>query len=63
VAVLTVLTEATMDYIYGGAYATEQEALDAKALRPEPQEQLDIVQDDYDPEHPWRIRWARPAEA
>jgi len=52
-----------MDYIYGGAYATEQEALDAKALRPEPQEQLDIVQDDYDPEHPWRIRWARPADA
>lgn len=49
-----------MGDIYLGAYATEQEALDAMALRPEPPEQLVVVQDNYDPDHPWRIKWIRP---
>ncbi len=44
-----------------GAYATSQDALDAKALRPEPDEQLAVIQDNYDSEHPWRIWWFRPA--
>ena len=48
-----------MGDIYLGAYATEQEALDAKALRPEPQNELTVVNDNYDPEHPWRGKWAR----
>jgi hypothetical protein len=48
-----------MEEICLGAYATEQEALDAKALRPEPQDELSI-REDGDPEHPWRIWWARP---
>jgi hypothetical protein len=48
-----------MEEICLGAYATEQEALDAKALRPEPQNELSI-REDGDPEHPWRIWWARP---
>lgn len=45
--------------IFLGAYATEQEALDAMAQRPEPPEQIIVVQDD-DAEHPWRIKWTRP---
>lgn len=49
-----------MGDIYLGAYATEQEALDAKAARQEPQDELVIVNDNYDPAHPWRIKWARP---
>lgn len=48
-----------MGDIYLGAYATEQEALDAKAARPEPQNELTVVNDNYDPEHPWRIKWTR----
>lgn len=48
-----------MGYIYLGAYATEQEALDAMSQRPEPPEQLSVVQDG-DAEHPWRIKWTRP---
>ena len=49
-----------MGDIYLGAYATEQEALDAKAARLEPQTELSVVNDGLDPEHPWRIEWARP---
>lgn len=41
-----------------GAYPTQQDAEDAKALRPEPQAELSVVQDG-DAEHPWRIWWAR----
>jgi len=48
-----------MGDIYLGAYATEQEALDAMALRPEPQSELSAVQNG-DAEHPWRILWTRP---
>lgn len=48
-----------MGDIYLGAYATEQDALDAMAARPEPAEQMVIVQDG-DAEHPWRIKWVRP---
>jgi hypothetical protein len=43
-----------------GAYATQQEAEDAKALRLEPQIELSVAQDSYDPVHPWRIWWTRP---
>lgn len=42
-----------------GAYPTQQEAEDAKALRREPQAELSVVQDGYDTEHPWRIWWQR----
>ena len=60
----TDITEATMGTeICLGAYATSQEALDAKASRPEPEEQLAVIEDNYDPEHPWRLWWFRPAEA
>lgn len=45
--------------IYLGAYATEQEALDAKADRLEPQNELAAVNDGYDPENPWRLKWTR----
>lgn len=48
-----------MDDICLGAYATEQDAIDAKALRPEPQEEL-VITNDGDAEHPWRIWWHRP---
>ncbi len=48
-----------MGDIYLGAYATEQDALDAMAQRSEPQDQMLIVQDG-DAEHPWRIKWLRP---
>jgi hypothetical protein len=47
-----------MEEICLGAYATEQEALDAKAARAEPQEELAVVQDG-DTEHPWRVWWYR----
>lgn len=49
-----------MGEIILGAYPTEQEALDAMAARPEPQAELSVVNDGVDPEHPWRIEWARP---
>lgn len=49
-----------MGDIYLGAYATEQEALDAMAARPEPQNELSVVNDGFDAEHPYRIKWARP---
>ena len=48
----------TMADIVLGAYATEQEAIDAMAIRTEPANELSIVQDG-DTEHPWRIHWAR----
>ena len=48
-----------MDDIVLGAYATEQEAIDAKAARAEPQDELFIVEDG-DAEHPWRVHWHRP---
>lgn len=48
-----------MDNIVLGAYATEQEAIDAMAQRLEPQDQLSVVQDG-DVEHPWRLHWNRP---
>ena len=48
-----------MDDICLGAYATEQDALDAKAARSEPQNELFVVEDG-DPEHPWRVWWSRP---
>lgn len=49
-----------MGDVYLGAYATEQEALDAMAARDEPPEQMVVVYDNYDPDHPWRIKWIRP---
>lgn len=49
-----------MGDIFLGAYATEQEALDAMAQRLEPAEQMVVVQDNYDPAHPYRIKWIRP---
>lgn len=49
-----------MDIIYLGAYDTEQDALDAMAARQEPAEQLSVVNDNYDPDHPWRVKWTRP---
>lgn len=49
-----------MGDIYLGAYATEQEALDAMAARQEPAAELIVVNDNYDPDHPWRIKWIRP---
>lgn len=49
-----------MGEIYLGAYATEQEALDAMAARSEPPEQMVVVYDAYDSDHPWRIKWIRP---
>lgn len=42
-----------------GAYATEQDALDALALRHEPAAELSIVEDGVDPAHPFRIYWTR----
>jgi hypothetical protein len=48
-----------MEEICLGAYATEQEALDAEAARPEPQNELSVRQDG-DVEHPWRVWWSRP---
>ncbi len=48
----------TMADIYLGAYATEQEALDAMAQRDEPQSEMSVVEDG-DAEHPWRIKWVR----
>jgi hypothetical protein len=47
-----------MNMVCLGAYPTMQEAEDARILRPEPQAQLSLMQDG-DPEHPWRIWWAR----
>jgi len=44
-----------------GAYATQQDADDAKALRQEPQNELSVAQDSYDGEHPWRVWWSRSA--
>lgn len=41
-----------------GAYPTLQDAEDAKAARPEPDEQLGVVEDG-DPEHPFRVWWLR----
>lgn len=41
-----------------GAYATEQDALDAIALRSEPNSELSVV-NDGDAEHPWRVWWNR----
>ena len=52
-----------MDYICFGGYLTEQDALDAKALRLEPQNELSVAENgaEYgDPEHPWRVWWSRP---
>jgi hypothetical protein len=43
-----------------GAYATEADAIAAKAERGEPQNELTVVQDG-DAEHPWRIWWSRTA--
>ncbi len=51
-----------MGTIVLGAYATEQEALDAKAERREPQIELTVVDDGVDISHPWRIYWTRDAE-
>jgi len=48
-----------MGMICLGAYATQQDAEEAKALRPEPSAQLSVVQDG-DAEHPWRVWWDRP---
>jgi hypothetical protein len=47
-----------MQMICLGAYVTQQDADDAKALRPEPQNELSVMQDG-DAEHPWRIWWTR----
>lgn len=52
-----------MYYICLGGYATEQEALDAKAARHEPQDELSVAENGaayLDPDHPWRVWWARP---
>lgn len=48
-----------MTEIYLGAYATEQEALEALSQRSEPSNELSVMQDG-DTEHPWRIKWVRP---
>jgi hypothetical protein len=42
-----------------GAYATLQDAEDAKAARPEPVEELSVVEDG-DAETPFRVWWSRP---
>lgn len=42
-----------------GAYATLQDAEDAKAQRPEPSDQLGVVEDG-EPETPFRVWWYRP---
>lgn len=55
------ITGDIMGDIFLGAYATEQEALDAMAERSEPPEQMAVVNDNVDPGHPWRIRWIRPS--
>ncbi len=47
-----------MDDIVLGAYASEQEAIDALALRGEPSGELRVVEDG-DAEHPWRNHWLR----
>lgn len=49
-----------MGDIFLGAYATEQDALDAMAARTEPVEQMVVVNDNFDASHPWRIKWIRP---
>lgn len=41
-----------------GAYTTEQEAIDAMVVRPEPQDEMTVEQDG-DAETPWRIHWYR----
>lgn len=48
-----------MDEIILGAYATEAEALEAKAQRSEPQDELTVVNDNVDLQHPYRIKWMR----
>jgi hypothetical protein len=42
-----------------GAYFTQMDALIAMQNRPEPQEQLEVIQDMDDPEHSWRVVWHR----
>lgn len=42
-----------------GAYATQAEADEAMALRLEPQNELSVVEDNVDVNHPWRIYWQR----
>lgn len=42
-----------------GAYATEQEALEALAARREPAAELSVVEDGVDLVHPFRIYWTR----
>lgn len=41
-----------------GAYATLQDAEDAKAARAEPAEALSVIEDG-DPEAPFRVWWVR----
>lgn len=48
-----------MTTIVLGAYATQQDALDAMAVRHEPQNELSVVEDNVDLDHPWRIYWQR----
>lgn len=48
-----------MDEIFLGAFATEQDAIDAMSVRPEPLAELSVVNDGFDAEHPWRIAWFR----
>jgi len=50
-----------MNDICLGAFATLQDAEDAKSIRVEPQQELEIVQDG-DVEHPYRIWWHRTGQ-
>lgn len=47
-----------MDSICLGAFATLEEAEQAKAIRQEPQEQLAVIEDG-EAEHPFRVWWNR----
>lgn len=48
-----------MSTIVLGAYATQQEADEAMVARSEPQNELSVMQDGVDPDHPYRIYWQR----
>lgn len=50
-----------METIVLGAYASQADAEAAMATRHEPQIELRVVNDGFDPDHPWRIYWNRLA--
>lgn len=48
-----------MELVVLGAYPTQADAETAMAGRREPQNEMRVVNDGFDPENPWRIYWER----